>query len=137
MVIKDDYYSCNIKKPIRSLTDGDSIFKFDRSGPFYFISGNADYCNKGQRLIIVVMAVRPKPQPAPVPVPQSPSPVAAPPSSSPLHLPPSPVESPSDSPKDPSAPEPASGHSGSGGFTGLGGLVLGSSIMMGMMFGLA
>ncbi|KAJ9170939.1 hypothetical protein P3X46_018999 [Hevea brasiliensis] len=131
VVIKDDYYSCNIKKPIQSLTDGDSIFKFDRSGPFYFISGKADNCNNGQRLITVVMAVRPKPQLTPVPAPQSPSPVAAAsPTSSPPYLPETPAESTTDNPTDPSAPAPAPApaNSGSGCFTGLVGLVLGASI---------
>ncbi|KAH8484348.1 hypothetical protein H0E87_028702 [Populus deltoides] len=46
IVSKDDYYSCNTKNPVKSLTDGDSSFIFDRSGPFFFISGNADDCNK-------------------------------------------------------------------------------------------
>ncbi|KAF2285264.1 hypothetical protein GH714_040279 [Hevea brasiliensis] len=135
VVIKDDYYSCNIKEPIQSLTDGDSIFKFDRTGPFYFISGNADNCNKGQRLFTVVMAVRPKPQPTPVPVPQSPPPFGALPTGSSPYLPPSAAESPRDSPTDPNAPEPAPAHSGSRGFTGLVGLVLGAIIGVSLMFG--
>ncbi|CAL9233959.1 unnamed protein product, partial [Arabidopsis halleri] len=29
-----------------------------RFGPFYFISGNEDHCKKGQKLIVVVLAVR-------------------------------------------------------------------------------
>ncbi|XP_022140349.1 early nodulin-like protein 1 [Momordica charantia] len=57
VVSKDDYFSCNTKNPIVSFQDGDSIFKFDRSGPFYFISGNADRCQKGQKLIVVVLAL--------------------------------------------------------------------------------
>lgn len=58
VVSKDDYNSCNTKNPIISLKDGESIFKFGHSGPFYFISGNADACQKGQKLIVVVLAVR-------------------------------------------------------------------------------
>ncbi|XP_059658451.1 early nodulin-like protein 1 [Cornus florida] len=57
-VKKDDYDKWNTKKLIMKMDDGDSVFKFDRSGPFFFISGNKDNCQKGQKLIIVVLAVR-------------------------------------------------------------------------------
>ncbi|KAL5571149.1 hypothetical protein UlMin_020746 [Ulmus minor] len=57
-VKKDDYYSCNTTNPIVSLTKGDSVFALDRSGPFFFISGNAEHCQKGQKLLVVVMAER-------------------------------------------------------------------------------
>ncbi|KAI4363840.1 hypothetical protein MLD38_020007 [Melastoma candidum] len=70
VVSKNDYYTCNTANPIQSLADGNSIFRFDRSGPFYFISGIPDHCNAGQRLPIVVLAIRP-PTAAP---PQQPSP---------------------------------------------------------------
>ncbi|XP_050207958.1 early nodulin-like protein 3 [Mercurialis annua] len=75
LVNKEDFNSCNTKNPIQSLTDGDSIFTVDHSGPFYFISGNSDNCNKGQKLHIIVMAKRLKPSPVPTD-PQSPSPLA-------------------------------------------------------------
>ncbi|XP_057473979.1 early nodulin-like protein 4 [Actinidia eriantha] len=58
VVNKDDYYKCNKDKPTQALEDGDSLFKFDRSGPFFFISGHGDNCEKGQKLIIIVLAVR-------------------------------------------------------------------------------
>ncbi|KAG4159516.1 hypothetical protein ERO13_D02G178800v2 [Gossypium hirsutum] len=73
LVTREDYFSCNTKNPIQSLTEGDSLFTFDRSGPFFFITGNADNCKKGQKLIVVVMAVRHKPQQQP----PSPSPSSA------------------------------------------------------------
>ncbi|XP_038902598.1 early nodulin-like protein 1 [Benincasa hispida] len=58
VVSKEDYFSCNTKNPVISLKDnGESIFKFGHSGPFYFISGNADSCQKGQKLIVVVLAL--------------------------------------------------------------------------------
>lgn len=69
--------SCNTKKPITSLTDGDSVITLNRSGAYYFISGNGDNCRKGQKLIVVVLAVRDRPYLRPPP--QSPSPVAPPP----------------------------------------------------------
>lgn len=74
VVTKDDYFSCNTKNPITSLTDGESVFKFDRSGPFFFVSGNVDNCRKGQKLVVVVLAVRDKPH--------RPPPAATPPASS-------------------------------------------------------
>ncbi|KAK1566955.1 hypothetical protein Q3G72_006570 [Acer saccharum] len=60
VVSNADYDSCNKKNPIQSLANGDSIFKFDHSGPFFFISGHDHNCEKGQKLIVVVMAVRNK-----------------------------------------------------------------------------
>ncbi|GAV80593.1 Cu_bind_like domain-containing protein, partial [Cephalotus follicularis] len=114
VVTKDDYNSCNTKNPILSLEDGDSIFKFGRSGFFFFISGNGDNCNKGQKLIILVMAVRNKPQ-HPIPSPSPPSPPSGSPSpESPPKVQP-PVASP-DSGKVPShshTPAPAPSGSGS------------------------
>ncbi|KAI8005771.1 Early nodulin-like protein 1 [Camellia lanceoleosa] len=74
VVDKDDYNKCNKAKPIRSLEDGDSVFKFDNSGPFFFISGNGDNCEKGQKLIVVVLAIRNtthKPSPSPSSSPSS------------------------------------------------------------------
>jgi len=32
--------------------------KLDRSGPFYFISGAEGHCEKGQKLVTVVLSVR-------------------------------------------------------------------------------
>ncbi|KAL7087639.1 hypothetical protein ACP275_13G079900 [Erythranthe tilingii] len=72
---KADYDNCNTGNPKLKLDDGNSVYKFDRSGPVFFISGNKSNCAAGQKLIIVVMAVRnhrspPKaPSPAPTPAP--------------------------------------------------------------------
>ncbi|XP_062028535.1 early nodulin-like protein 4 [Rosa rugosa] len=78
VVTKEDYYSCNNNNPIESLTDGDSVFRFERSGPFFFISGNADDCQNGQKLIVVVLALRHKSDHGDAPLVPSPSPVASP-----------------------------------------------------------
>ncbi|KAJ6690854.1 EARLY NODULIN-LIKE PROTEIN 2 [Salix koriyanagi] len=127
IVSKDDYHSCSTKNPIKSLTDGDSTFIFDRSGPFFFISGNSDNCSKGQKLIIVVMAVRPKPLP---PAPFSPiTPASSPqPASS----------SPAVSPDGPARVPSTNNKSGSAGFTAGSlsvGLVLGASIGVSFVLG--
>ncbi|XP_027115756.1 early nodulin-like protein 4 isoform X2 [Coffea arabica] len=79
-VDKDDYYNCNKENPFLALKDGESVFKFNRSGPFFFISGYADNCQKGQRLIIVVLHPRAASPPSPVivqPFAPAPSPSAA------------------------------------------------------------
>ncbi|KAK3184109.1 hypothetical protein Dsin_031395 [Dipteronia sinensis] len=78
VVSEADYDSCNKKNPIQSLANGDSIFKFDHSGPFFFISGHANNCEKGQRLIVVVMAVRNKTHHQEAPPSPSPSPAESP-----------------------------------------------------------
>ncbi|XP_049347344.1 early nodulin-like protein 2 [Solanum verrucosum] len=72
-VSKDDYDKCNTGNPIKKMEDGNSIFTLDRSGPFYFISGNKDNCDKGQKLQIIVISVRN----------QTPAPGVAPPTSPP------------------------------------------------------
>ncbi|KAF7140015.1 hypothetical protein RHSIM_Rhsim06G0199800 [Rhododendron simsii] len=89
VVTREDYDNCNTKKPIVKMDRGDSVFKLDRSGPFYFISGNKTNCQKGQKLIVVVLAVRIKPVSAGAP---APSPESFSPAPSPFHAarPPSP-----------------------------------------------
>ncbi|KAJ4845598.1 hypothetical protein Tsubulata_005729 [Turnera subulata] len=129
IVSKEDYYSCSSKNPVQSLTDGNSTFKFDHSGPFFFISGMPDNCNKGQKLIIVVMAVRPKtPSPAPLAAPpQSPSPQSG---NSPLPMPP--ASNPA-SDSENTAPPPSK--SGSAGFTAPAGLLLVATIAVNIVLG--
>ncbi|XP_075477719.1 early nodulin-like protein 9 [Primulina tabacum] len=63
VVNKDDYDNCNTGNPIQKLDDGNSVFKLDRSGPFYFITGTKENCDKGQKLVTVVLAVRSPPTP--------------------------------------------------------------------------
>ncbi|XP_057461833.1 uncharacterized protein LOC130752060 [Actinidia eriantha] len=77
VVAKEDYQNCYKSNPIQTLDGGDSVFKFDRSGPFYFISGYGDHCEKGQKLIVVVLAVRNATHKSPTPSPLSPPSPAA------------------------------------------------------------
>nr|XP_043639797.1 early nodulin-like protein 1 [Erigeron canadensis] len=58
VVNQEAYQKCNKTSPKVTLNEGNSVFKFKRSGPFFFISGQNDKCEKGQKLIVVVMAVR-------------------------------------------------------------------------------
>ncbi|PIA36624.1 hypothetical protein AQUCO_03300076v1 [Aquilegia coerulea] len=101
---KQDYDSCNISSPVQKLEGGDSSFKFDKSGPFYFISGNQTNCQNGQKLLIVVMSPRIK-SPPPSPVAPSPSGGATPPS--PAAPPPSSGGTPPTTPTGGSTPSPS------------------------------
>ncbi|XP_065046300.1 early nodulin-like protein 3 [Musa acuminata AAA Group] len=94
VVTKQDYDQCDVSKPIQKLDGGDSVFKIDRSGPLYFISGAPGKCSQGQKLVVVVMAVRQPPSEPSVPSPASPP-----------HIPPSPSPTPAASPS-PSASSP-------------------------------
>lgn len=98
LVTEQDFDTCNTRNPVRRLqavgssgSSERSVFKLDRSGPFFFISSDEERCQKGQKLYIIVMAVRrsttpaaPAPDaafpPAPSPVPDS----AFPPAPSPV-----------------------------------------------------
>ncbi|GMH08006.1 hypothetical protein Nepgr_009846 [Nepenthes gracilis] len=57
-VTRDAYHSCNTTRPIEEYRNGETKVRLDRSGPFYFISGAEGHCEKGQKLIVVVMAPR-------------------------------------------------------------------------------
>ncbi|KAK9907196.1 hypothetical protein M0R45_002198 [Rubus argutus] len=75
VVNKDNFFNCNTSNPIQKLEDGNSEFKFDRSGAFYFISGQDGNCAKGQKLIVIVLAVRNRQTP---PAPHGSAPASAP-----------------------------------------------------------
>ncbi|XP_076930356.1 early nodulin-like protein 1 [Bidens hawaiensis] len=107
VVNKGDFDGCNANNPITKLDGGDSSFKFDRSGPFYFITGNKSNCDQGQKLIVVVLALRNRSPPPAVATP--PSPAVSPPSRTPGLTPPA------NSPGGGSAPSPGGGGGGSSG----------------------
>ncbi|KAL6570713.1 hypothetical protein OROGR_000263 [Orobanche gracilis] len=56
VVNQHDYTKCNKDNPIKTLKSGHSKFKLDRSGPFFFISGHEQNCEKGQKLTIIVLS---------------------------------------------------------------------------------
>nr|XP_043621761.1 early nodulin-like protein 2 [Erigeron canadensis] len=116
VVNKGDYDSCNTNNPITTLTGGDSFINLNRSGPFYFISGNKTNCDQGQKLIVVVLSPKKRLPPAGAPAPAMSSlapigsSVSAPPESG-ASIAASPVAGPDGgaaSPTDMSAPAPAS-----------------------------
>ncbi|XP_022150999.1 early nodulin-like protein 3 [Momordica charantia] len=81
LVKQDDYKNCNTEAPIKHFSDGHTIFKFEKSGPYYFISGNKDNCLKNQKLVVVVLADRTKQYSSPPPTPIEEEPTSPPPSS--------------------------------------------------------
>ncbi|VFQ90354.1 unnamed protein product [Cuscuta campestris] len=48
--------------------DGYSVFELDRFGSFHFISGNRESCEKGQKIVVVVVTVRNQSTPVTAPV---------------------------------------------------------------------
>ncbi|PSS30179.1 Early nodulin-like protein [Actinidia chinensis var. chinensis] len=55
-VTESDYKKCNSTHPNFFSNTGDTLFKLDRSGPFYFISGASGHCSRGQKMILKVMS---------------------------------------------------------------------------------
>ncbi|XP_042496405.1 early nodulin-like protein 2 [Macadamia integrifolia] len=62
MVNYKDYKNCDVSNPISKFNDGETVYRFDRYGFFYFISGEPGHCKSGQRLDIRVM-VHPRIEP--------------------------------------------------------------------------
>lgn len=111
IVNKADFDNCNTASPIEKYSDGHSVVKLSRSGPYYFISGVHDNCVKNQKLHVVVMAERrnnnktgasPPPSPSADDVPPSPAPSSeeapSPPPTSSVELNPTPAPSQESSP---------------------------------------
>ncbi|KAL5082224.1 hypothetical protein RYX36_010645 [Vicia faba] len=58
VVNEKEYYSCNTKNPIKKFEGGESTVNLDRSGSFYFISGNVENCGRGEKLAVLVLSPR-------------------------------------------------------------------------------
>ncbi|KAJ4867504.1 early nodulin-like protein 5 [Raphanus sativus] len=70
VVSEDEYKQCKATKPQLYSNNQDTVFKLDRPGLFYFISGVSGHCEKGQKMIIKVMETESSPDSPP---PSSPS----------------------------------------------------------------
>ncbi|MED6134385.1 hypothetical protein PIB30_036620 [Stylosanthes scabra] len=57
-VDKEDYGNCSTSNPMKEYNDGTTKVELDRPGAFYFISGAKGHCQKGQKLVVVVMSPR-------------------------------------------------------------------------------
>lgn len=108
-VNKEDYTNCTTEKPLQKFTDGHTVFKFEHSGPYYFISGVKDNCLKNEKLLVVVLADRSNRAPPP-----SNGTVAAPPPSNQTAAPSPPSPSPSAESPAPTSEESPPPPSGSG-----------------------
>ncbi|XP_027355677.1 early nodulin-like protein 1 [Abrus precatorius] len=57
-VTKEDYANCSSSKPIKEYSDGNTKVRLDHPGAYYFISGAKGHCEKGQKVIVIVMSQR-------------------------------------------------------------------------------
>lgn len=67
VVSRDDYKLCGAAKPTQHFADGDTRFRLDHSGLFYFLSGAPGHCDAGQRMAVSVMAKQDAATPARAP----------------------------------------------------------------------
>ncbi|XP_042519237.1 early nodulin-like protein 1 [Macadamia integrifolia] len=51
-----EYKKCDSTHPMFFSNDGNTVYQFDRSGFYYFISGVSGHCKRGQKVIIRVMS---------------------------------------------------------------------------------
>ncbi|TVU16538.1 hypothetical protein EJB05_40108 [Eragrostis curvula] len=83
VVTEDDYNNCRATHPIFFSNNGDTSVELDRPGLFYFISGVAGHCERGQRMIVKVIGHdAPPPAPQAPPAPPTPPTPPTPPSPS-------------------------------------------------------
>lgn len=126
VVTEADYRTCNTSNPLRRLQGGHSVFRLTRPGPFFFIGGAAGRCERGQKLVVVVLSVR-GPKRGAAPSPLGFAPYGAPPPS--ISQPPSasPAFAPAGGPVEGEAPSPVSGCSAGASLTTAAAAVLGGA----------
>ncbi|KAK4349986.1 hypothetical protein RND71_029299 [Anisodus tanguticus] len=61
-VTREEYEKCKSVHPIFFSNNGKSVYKLDRPGLFYFISGVSGHCNRGQKMIVKVLEPASPPQ---------------------------------------------------------------------------
>ncbi|XP_021758039.1 early nodulin-like protein 3 [Chenopodium quinoa] len=57
-VTREAYLSCNTSSPVAEYKDGQTKFELKKPGPYYFISGTQANCQKGEKVIVVVMSAQ-------------------------------------------------------------------------------
>ncbi|KAA8542314.1 hypothetical protein F0562_023550 [Nyssa sinensis] len=62
VVTDEEYDKCRSSHPMFFSNNGDTIFKLDGPGLFYFISGVAGHCERGLKMIIKVLEPESPPQ---------------------------------------------------------------------------
>ncbi|XP_065618952.1 piriformospora indica-insensitive protein 2 [Quercus suber] len=55
VVTAEEYDKCHSARPVFFSNNGATVFKLDKPGLFYFISGVAGHCERGQKMIIKVL----------------------------------------------------------------------------------
>ncbi|XXG79761.1 hypothetical protein AAC387_Pa09g0761 [Persea americana] len=119
-VNKDAYANCSTASFITRFTDGRTSFKFNESGPYYFISGIEENCHKNEKMKVIVMADRSKTNQTSLASPPSPS-TGITPSVAPTGQ------------ESPSPPPPPNGNGASfkvmGAMVSIGGFLLGSPLL--------
>ncbi|KAH0932251.1 early nodulin-like protein 2 [Brassica rapa] len=103
LVTKADFEGCNIKNPLEKFDNGEAEVTLNRTGAFYFVSGDQDHCTKGQKLIVSVLAMRNHPNVSPAKAPTTAQPPKAHSPVSPI----SPAKAPSTA-QPPKSPSPVS-----------------------------
>ncbi|KAL5547513.1 hypothetical protein UlMin_002744 [Ulmus minor] len=71
-VTEENYNSCNRTNPIKKHKHEVTKIELDRSGLFYFISGEKGHCEKGQKLVVLVMSPNHNHDLVPAPAPEAP-----------------------------------------------------------------
>lgn len=82
VVSEEEYKKCKATKPQLYSNNEDTVFKLDRPGLFYFISGVSGHCEKGQKMIVKVMETESSTESPPPSSSSSSSSSSSPPSSS-------------------------------------------------------
>ncbi|KAB1212694.1 Early nodulin-like protein 1 [Morella rubra] len=62
VVTEEEYRKCHAAHPLFFSNTGDTVFKLEQPGLFYFISGVAGHCERGQKMIIKVLEPAKPPQ---------------------------------------------------------------------------
>ncbi|KMZ58846.1 Early nodulin-like protein 3 [Zostera marina] len=52
---KKEYRDCNTSQPLYFANNGDTVYKLNAPGTYYFISGILGHCQDGERMIVKVM----------------------------------------------------------------------------------
>jgi len=64
VVSEEEYEQCKSTRPLYFGNNGNTVFKFERPGMFYFISGVSGHCTRGQKMAIKVLDIEPTVQSA-------------------------------------------------------------------------
>jgi len=62
-VTEEEYEKCVSTRPLFFSNNGNTVFKVDRPGLFFFISGVRGHCERGQKMIIKVLDIEATPSP--------------------------------------------------------------------------